>query len=92
MITAEVFMDIISLHRQGVSMRSIAKKLGIHRNTVKKHIDPSRHHFMQEGWLVPFLHEKIIAQNNKGEHVDDRGIPRYHKQLTYARTRHCLRE
>lgn len=39
MITTEVFMDIISLHRQGFSMRTIAKKLGIHRNTVKKHIE-----------------------------------------------------
>jgi len=39
MITKEVFMDIISLHRQGLSMRAIAKKLGIHRNTVKKHIE-----------------------------------------------------
>ena len=39
MITTEVFMDIISLHRQGFSMRAIAKKLGIHRSTVKKHIE-----------------------------------------------------
>lgn len=38
MITMEVFMDILTLHRQGFSMRAIAKKLGIHRNTVKKHI------------------------------------------------------
>ena len=38
MITTEAFMDIISLHRQGFSMRAIAKKLGIHRRTVKKHI------------------------------------------------------
>lgn len=39
MISLEVFMDIISLHRRGISARSIAKKLGIHRNTVKKHIE-----------------------------------------------------
>ena len=39
MITTEGFMDIISLRRQGFSMRAIAKKLGIHRNTVKKHIE-----------------------------------------------------
>ena len=39
MITSEVFMDILSLHRQGHSMRTIAKKLGIHRNTVKKNIE-----------------------------------------------------
>lgn len=38
MICTEVFMDILALHRQGHSMRWIAKKLGIHRNTVKKYI------------------------------------------------------
>ena len=35
-------MDIISLHRQGLSLRAIAKKLGIHRNTVKKYITGKR--------------------------------------------------
>jgi len=39
MVSKEVFMDIISLHRQGLSMRAIARKLGIHRNTVKRHIE-----------------------------------------------------
>ena len=38
MVTTEVFMDILALHRQGHSMRWIAKKLGIHRNTVNKYI------------------------------------------------------
>lgn len=38
MVTTEVFMDILALHRQGLSMRWIAKKLGIHRNTVKRYI------------------------------------------------------
>jgi hypothetical protein len=31
MIPKETFMDIISLHRQGHSMRLIARKLGLHR-------------------------------------------------------------
>jgi len=39
MIKMEGFMDIIALHRQGLSQRKIAKKLGFHRNTVKKHIE-----------------------------------------------------
>jgi transposase len=39
MISAEVFMDIIALHRQGYSIRSISKKLGIHRDTVKRHLE-----------------------------------------------------
>jgi transposase len=38
MVTEEVFMDIVALHRQGHSMRFIAKRLGLHRNTVKKYI------------------------------------------------------
>jgi transposase len=38
MISTEVFMDILALHRQGHSMRWISKKLGIHRDTVKKYI------------------------------------------------------
>jgi transposase len=32
-------MDIFALHRQGHSVRSIAKKLGLHRNTVKKYLE-----------------------------------------------------
>lgn len=39
MITMEVFMDILSLHRAGMSQRAIAKKLGIHRKTVKAHLE-----------------------------------------------------
>jgi transposase len=38
MITQGVVMDTVALHRQGHSMRFIAKKLGLHRNTVKKFI------------------------------------------------------
>ncbi|MCK4499811.1 IS21 family transposase [Candidatus Babeliales bacterium] len=32
-------MDIVSLHRQGYSVRAIARELGMHRETVKKHIE-----------------------------------------------------
>ena len=38
MIAMEVFMDILSYYRQGFSMRAIARKLGIHRDTVKKYL------------------------------------------------------
>ena len=38
MIAWEVYMDIVALHRQGFSERAIARKLGVHRNTVKKYI------------------------------------------------------
>lgn len=50
MIGSEVFMDIFSLHRQGHSMRHIAKTLGIHRNTVKK--------YLQEGKGKPLQYRK----------------------------------
>jgi transposase len=39
MITMEVFMDILALHRQGCTLREISRKLGIHRNTVNKYIN-----------------------------------------------------
>lgn len=39
MISLEVFMDIFSLRKQGFSMRAIARKLGIHRQTVKQHLE-----------------------------------------------------
>jgi transposase len=42
MITEEAFMDMVALHRQGHSIRFIAKKLGMHRNTVKKFIEGRR--------------------------------------------------
>lgn len=38
MITWERFMDILALHRQGLSLRQISDKLGIHRNTVTKYV------------------------------------------------------
>ena len=41
MISMEGCMDIITLHRQGMSMRAIARKLGVHRGTVKKYIEGS---------------------------------------------------
>ena len=39
MIKMEGLMEIIALHRQGLSQRKIAEKLGLHRNTVKKYIE-----------------------------------------------------
>ena len=45
MIAMEVFMDILALRRQGMSMRSIAKRLGIHRNTVKLIFDSKSGNF-----------------------------------------------
>lgn len=63
MITMEAFMDIHSLHRDGLSQRAIAKKLGIHRNTVKAHLEATglpqyRKHKRRQSCLDPY--KKII--------------------------------
>jgi len=60
MITEEAFMDIVALHRQGHSIRFIAKKLGMHRNTVKKFIEGRRFPAYERGKrgisiLAPFV-------------------------------------
>ena len=39
MISKEVFMDMIAMHRNGYSIRKIAKLTGIHRKTVKRHLE-----------------------------------------------------
>jgi transposase len=39
MISKEDFMEIIALKRRGYSVRKIAETLGIHRNTVKRHLE-----------------------------------------------------
>ena len=39
MVTREVRMDIVALHRQGLSNRQIAKRLGIHRLTVSRYLE-----------------------------------------------------
>jgi transposase len=38
MISKEDYMDIQALYRNGMTVRAIARKLGRHRNTVKKHL------------------------------------------------------
>lgn len=38
MISPEVYMDVHALKRQGLSNRAIARKLGLHRQTVKRHL------------------------------------------------------
>ena len=50
MLTHEEFMDIWSLHKQGLSQRQIAKRLGIHRRTVQK--------YLQKGERGPYQRPK----------------------------------
>ena len=71
MITREAFMDIHSYHRQGFTMRAIARKLGIHRNTVTKYLaDPNMPRYRKckrkESILSPY-HQMIddwLQQDN----------------------------
>ena len=77
MISTEVFMDILALHRQGRSIRSIAKKLGKHRETVKKYIISKKlpHYNKQkqrESILAPY-HQMIsdwLEQDNYRRNLD----------------------
>jgi transposase len=39
MVAMEGLMDILALDRQGYSVRAIARKLGIHRKTVRKYLE-----------------------------------------------------
>ncbi len=47
-ITREVFMDIKAMNRNGLSIRRIAKITGLHRKTVKRHL---------EGGSLPVYHK-----------------------------------
>lgn len=38
MVSKEVYMDIKAMYRNGMSVRAIARHLGLHRNTIKKHL------------------------------------------------------
>lgn len=38
MITFEIRMEIKVLHKRGMSIRAIAKELGLSRNTVRRHL------------------------------------------------------
>lgn len=57
-------MDILLLHRRGLSQRQIAKKLGISRNTVKKFIenrgDPEERKTIQRKSLLDPFHDNIL--------------------------------
>ena len=71
MITWERFMDILALHRQGLSLRSISDKLGIHRNTVTRYVTqghPPRYNKVKrkESILTPYVQliDEWLQQDN----------------------------
>jgi transposase len=63
MISTEAYMDIAALKRQGHSVRWIARKLGLHRNTVKKHLEshsfPAYTHKVEKPSVLDQYHQVI---------------------------------
>ena len=71
MVTWERFMDILALHRQGLSLREISDKLGIHRKTVTKYVNqghPPKYRKVKrnESILTPYLDliDQWLEQDN----------------------------
>jgi len=63
MITKEGFMDIIAMHHSGLSVRNISRALGIHRKTVKKHIEADafpQYHKRKRGISILEPYKQII--------------------------------
>jgi transposase len=63
MTSEEVFMDIIAMYRSGLSVRQISRKLGIHRNTVKKQIETKEfphYHKHKQGVSILEPYKQII--------------------------------
>lgn len=86
MISREVFMDVIALHRQGYSIRAIARKLGIHRATVKKHLeDPSfpRYEREKERGSILEPYGQVIKDFLKEDHYQATWIFERLKKLGY---------
>lgn len=59
MITKEIFMDIKAMNRNGLSIRRIANITGLHRKTVKRHLEgmslPEYHKTKRKGSILdPF--------------------------------------
>ncbi len=70
MITREVYMDIKAMHRNGLSIRKIARITGLHRDTVKHHIEsnsfPEYHKGKRQSILDPYrkIIEDYLAEDN----------------------------
>ncbi len=98
MITVEVFMDILVLKHQGLSIRAIARKLGVHRKTVKKYLEgkqlPSYKKQKRVSILEPYyqtIKDFLEEDNYQATWIYDRlknmGYPgSYDTVKTYVRT------
>ena len=63
MISKEAFVDILALKRTGLSIRKIARKLGLHRKTVKKYLEsnafPEHHREANKASVLEPYHQTI---------------------------------
>ena len=99
MITKEELMKIQILHQQGVSQRSIAKQLGISRNTIKRYleanIDTPKYSPREKvpsllDLYKPFLHSRIAQA--KPVHLSAVVLHREIKELGYSGSLSLLRQ
>jgi len=80
MISSEVFMDIYHLHRRGYSIRKIAKTLGVHRKTVKRHLESGsfpeyKKEKRRESILAPYyqtIHDLLDEDDYQATWIYDR--------------------
>jgi transposase len=80
MISSEAFMDIYHLHRRGYSIRKIAETLGVHRNTVKRHLESNsfpkyKTNKRRESILAPYyqtIHDFLDEDDYQATWIYDR--------------------
>lgn len=78
-------MDIIAMHRNGYSIRKIAKLHGIHRDTVKRHLESNSFpEYQKEKRKISILgpYSQIIKHRDLHLHY----LPAYHPELNYQET------
>jgi transposase len=79
-ITREVFMDIKAMNRDGLSIRRIAKITGLHRKTVKRHLEsgslPEYHKKKRRGSILdpyrPMINAYLEEDDYQGSWIFDK--------------------
>lgn len=64
MLTLEAWVDIKSMHRQGRSIRSIAKELGVSRNTVRRYLRGTQPPSYERRAKRPSLLDPALSPNS----------------------------
>lgn len=101
MITREVFMDVRVMHRNGLSIRRIARMTGLHRLTVKRHVEsdsfPEYHRTKKRKSIldpyVQIIEEYLDQDDYQATWIFDR-LARMGYPGSYSRVKnlvHCLK-